>query len=270
MNFSVLMSVYCKENALFLDEALRSIYNQTIKPTEVVLVQDGPLSRELYAVIESWKSKLNIVDVLMKDNVGLGAALNEGLKYCRYDFVARMDTDDIALEERFEQQLSILTSLNVDVCGSWISEFDDDPSIILSIREVPEKHCDIVKFSKSKNPINHPSVMFKKRVVEQSGGYQNVLYFEDYFLWLNLIEAGFVFYNIPAALVHMRAGFNQLSRRSGYLYFKRELYFYKCCYKNKLLPAGHILKSLALRMPIRLLPKVIIAKIYTLIRNRKT
>lgn len=267
MKFSVLMSVYYKENALFLDEALRSVYNQTVKPTEVVLVQDGPLSRDLYAVIKTWKSKLNIVDVLMKENVGLGAALNEGLKYCRYDFVARMDTDDIALKKRFEEQLSIFESQDVDVCGSWISEFDNDPTISLSVRRVPENNDDIMSFSRSKNPINHPSVMFKKRVVEECGGYQDVLFFEDYFLWLTLIKERATFYNIPVALVHMRAGYEQLSRRSGFLYFKRELYFYKCCLNKQLLSRWSIFKNIVMRLPIRLLPKPIIAKIYKSIRD---
>ena len=267
MNFSVLMSVYHKENPLFLSDALNSVYSQTVKPTEVVLVQDGPLTKELYDVIDSWENKLNIVDVIMTSNVGLGEALNQGLQFCSYELVARMDTDDIALPTRFEKQLAAFNSQNIDVCGSWISEFDNDPSAILSIRQVPEYHADIAKFAKSKNPMNHPSVMFKKTIVVKSGGYQSVLYFEDYFLWLSLIKNGATLYNIPLPLVHMRAGFNQLSRRSGYLYFKREFNFYKNCHKNKFLPLGNVLKNMALRMPLRLLPKVLIAKVYSLLRN---
>ena len=267
MNFSVLMSVYYKENPLFLSDALNSVYSQTVKPTEVVLVQDGPLIKELYDVIDSWKNKLNIVDVIMTSNVGLGEALNQGLQLCSYELVARMDTDDIALPTRFEKQIAAFDSQNIDVCGSWISEFDHDPSTILSIRQVPEYHADITKFARSKNPMNHPSVMFKKTTIVKVGGYQNVLYFEDYYLWLSLIKNGATLYNIPSPLVHMRAGFNQLSRRSGYLYFKREFNFYKSCYKSKLLPLDNVLKNMTLRMPLRLLPKAVIAKIYSLLRN---
>lgn len=267
MNFSVLMSVYYKENPLFLSDALNSVYSQTVKPTEVVLVQDGPLIKELYDVIDSWKNKLNIVDVIMTSNVGLGEALNQGLQLCSYELVARMDTDDIALPTRFEKQIAAFDSQNIDVCGSWISEFDNDPSTILSIRQVPEYHADITKFARSKNPMNHPSVMFKKTTIVKVGGYQNVLYFEDYYLWLSLIKNGATLYNIPSPLVHMRAGFNQLSRRSGYLYFKREFNFYKSCYKSKLLPLDNVLKNMTLRMPLRLLPKAVIAKIYSLLRN---
>lgn len=267
MNFSVLMSVYYKENPLFLSDALNSVYSQTVLPTEVVLVQDGSLTEELYAVIDSWKSKLNIVDVVMASNVGLGEALNQGLERCNYELVARMDTDDIALSDRFEKQLAVFKSQNIDVCGSWISEFDNDPSVILSIRQVPESHTEIAKFAMSKNPMNHPSVMFKKTTVVKGGGYQNVLYFEDYYLWLSLIKNGATLYNIPSPLVHMRAGLNQLSRRSGYLYFKREFNFYKSCYKNKILPLDIVLINMALRMPLRLLPKAVIAKIYSLLRS---
>lgn len=267
MNFSVLMSVYHKENPLFLSDALNSVYAQTVKPTEVVLVQDGPLTEELYAVINSWKSKLSVIDVVMASNVGLGEALNQGLQHCSYELVARMDTDDIALPTRFEQQLAVFDSQNIDVCGSWISEFDNDPSVILSIRQVPENHANIKKFAMSKNPMNHPSVMFKKTTVVKCGGYQNILYFEDYYLWLSLIKSGATLYNIPSPLVHMRAGFSQLSRRSGYLYFKREFNFYKNCYKSKLLSLGNVLKNIVLRMPLRLLPKAVIAKIYSLLRS---
>ncbi|WP_150111309.1 glycosyltransferase [Pseudoalteromonas sp. SCSIO_11900] len=267
IKFSVLLSLYKGEKAQFFDEAMQSIYEQTLSPTEIVLVQDGPLNKDLYDVIESWKGRLNIVDVVIANNVGLGEALNQGLQHCSYELVARMDTDDIALPTRFEKQIAAFDLQNIDVCGSWISEFDHDPSTILSIRQVPEYHADITKFAKSKNPMNHPSVMFKKTTVVKCGGYQNVLYFEDYFLWLSLIKSGAILYNIPSPLVHMRAGLNQLSRRSGYLYFKREFNFFKKSYKSKLLPLGDVLKNMALRMPLRLLPKAIIAKIYSLLRN---
>jgi len=266
VKFSVLMSVYHKENPLYLNDSLSSLYSQNIVPTEVILVQDGPLTESLYDVIDSWKSNLNIIDVIIPNNVGLGEALNKGLLHCNYELVARMDTDDIALPARFEKQLAAFKTFNLDVCGSWVSEFDNDSNTIISIRKVPEYNTDIVKLSKSKNPINHPSVMFKKTTVEKNGGYRNVLYFEDYYLWLSLIKNGAKFYNIPLPLVHMRAGFNQLSRRSGYLYFKREFNFYKSCYKNELLPLNKVLKSMILRMPLRLLPKTMIAKIYAFLR----
>ncbi|GAA77712.1 glycosyltransferase [Pseudoalteromonas sp. BSi20495] len=267
MKFSVLMSVYQKENKFLLSDALNSVYSQTVQATEVVLVQDGPLTADLYSVIDNWKSKLNIIDVVIASNVGLGEALNKGLQHCSYELVARMDTDDIALPVRFEKQLAAFESQKIDVCGSWISEFDSDPSSILSIRQVPESHADIIKFARTKNPMNHPSVMFKKTTIVESGGYQNILYFEDYYLWLSLIKSGAVLYNIPSPLVHMRAGLNQLSRRSGYLYFKREFNFYKYCYKNKLLPLGTVIKNMLIRMPLRLLPKAVIAKIYSLLRS---
>ncbi|WP_350608184.1 glycosyltransferase [Pseudoalteromonas sp. MER144-MNA-CIBAN-0113] len=267
MSFSVLMSVYHKENPFFLSDALNSVHSQTVQATEIVLVQDGPLTADLYSVINSWKSKLNIIDVVIASNVGLGEALNQGLQHCSYALVARMDTDDIAIPVRFEKQLAAFESQKIDVCGSWISEFDNDSSSILSIRQVPESHADIIKFARTKNPMNHPSVMFKKTTIVESGGYQNVLYFEDYYLWLSLIKNGAIFYNIPTPLVHMRAGFNQLSRRSGYLYFKREFNFYKNCYKKKLLPLKDVLKNMVLRMPLRLLPKAIISKIYLLLRS---
>lgn len=266
--FSVLMSVYLKENHIFLDEALKSIYQQTIIPSEVVLVQDGPITTELKQVIENWKKKLTIIDVIIPINSGLGNALNKGLVHCKYDLIARMDTDDLALADRFEKQLKIFQNKNIDICGSWVSEFTDNPNILDSFRTVPENHLEISAFALKKNPMNHPTVMFKKKLVVKSGGYQNVIYFEDYYLWLTLLKKGAVFYNIQSPTVNMRAGFNQLARRSGYTYFKREFHFYKCCYENNLLPLSKVLKSICLRMPIRLLPKSILSRIYSLLRSR--
>ena len=112
-----------------------------------------------------------MIIVKLEHNVGLGDALAIGIKKCTYDLVARMDSDDISMPHRFQKQLDVFMNNNIDVCGSWINEFNWDENIVDSIRIVPERHSDIVKFAKSRNPINHMTVMFKKRKVLEAGNY---------------------------------------------------------------------------------------------------
>ncbi len=167
MNFSVLISVYYKEKPEYLEDAINSIFNQTLLPKEVILVEDGKLTDELYAVINILKEKYHeIKTVRLKENQGLGSALNEGLKYCSYDIVARMDSDDISMPNRFRLQIDFLENHpDIDIISGWIDEFYGNKENIISTRKIPEEHNDIVKFGKSRNPINHPATMFRKSII---------------------------------------------------------------------------------------------------------
>ena len=188
MLFSVLLSLYHKESPLFLRQSLTSIFTQTLLPIEVVLVEDGPLTDELYAVIKEFTSQHPELKVIsLPTNRGLGKALNEGLKHCSYDLVARMDTDDIAKPDRFEKQLAIfLEHPEIDVVGAWIDEFEGEVSNVLSMRKVPEQHENILRFAKGRCPVNHPVVMFRKSAVLKAGGYKHFPLFEDYYLWVRM------------------------------------------------------------------------------------
>ncbi|MGY5674099.1 glycosyltransferase [Vibrio cincinnatiensis] len=158
MDFSVLLSVYKAETSLFLQQAIESIYHQqTLKPSQIVIVKDGPLPEPLEEVLEHYKS--NLQDVLtvisLSKNVGLGAALNEGLVHCNYDLIARMDTDDVALPDRFEKQVAFMQeNPNVIACSGVIEEWDSAFTEQLGSRKLPLEHNDIVKFAKSRSPLN--------------------------------------------------------------------------------------------------------------------
>ena len=186
MAFSVLISVYQREKPQYLEQALESLLEQTLLPTEVVIVEDGPLTDELYAVIEAFKTRFAAtVSVVLPRNVGLGLALNHGLKECHYPIVARMDSDDICKPRRFEKQLEILrTHKEIDVVGSWIDEFLGTKENIISTRKVPETHQEILHFARYRNPMNHPTVMFRKAVIEAVDSYHDFPLFEDYDLWV--------------------------------------------------------------------------------------
>lgn len=220
LKFSVLMSVYSGDEPLFLKLALKSIYeDQTIKPDQIVLVIDGPISEELKGAVSSFVlGKEKIVKVVqLEKNMGLGEALRRGLDACDYDVVCRMDSDDISVSNRFEVLLDYFEKHpNIDVLGSDIAEFREDPDEKKKrIRSCPQEHKNIVKMAKQRTPMNHVSVCMKKDAVIKSGGYIPLSYVEDYYLWLRMIQCGYVFENIKEPLVYVRTGNGFYKRRSS-------------------------------------------------------
>lgn len=270
MKFSVLMSIYYRENPKYFNRAMISIWDeQILKPNEIVLVLDGKLTEELMHVISEWKNKLNEIMkiVSLDNNMGLGDALNIGLNHCSNELVARMDTDDISLPNRFLEQIEIFNKNNIDLCSSWIDEFDTDENKIISSRKVPEYNEDIIKFSKMRNPINHPAVMFKKQSVIDAGNYKKMYSFEDYYLWIRMLMNNSNLYNIPKSLVKMRAGYNQLERRRGLQYLIYEFNFWTRLYNIKFINLFELFKNLVFKLMIRVMPRTIVKNIYKLIRN---
>jgi len=270
MKFSVLMSIYHKEKADYFNRAMLSIWDeQTIKPNKIVLVQDGKLTEELYEVIRKWQEKLGdcFKTIPLEKNVGLGDALNIGLENCSYEMIARMDTDDISLPQRFEKQLETFKGNDIDVSSSWVSEFDSNENEIESLRKLPEHHDEIVTFAKKRNAINHPAVMYKKEAVLNAGGYKKMMWFEDYYLWIRMMLNNAKFYNIQEPLVNMRAGYGQLERRSGLKYAIEEFKFLKTIKELGFLTTSQFIKNSTIRFMARVVPKNLVKMIYKRIRS---
>ncbi|MCC3704124.1 glycosyltransferase [Rouxiella badensis] len=220
--FSVLMSLYNKEEPQNLWECLESIKSQTLQADEIVIVYDGFVNDSLNAIVESFKDVLNIKVLPLKKNVGLGRALQKGLEYCQHEIVARMDTDDICQPNRFEKQINfILENQDVDMLGTSIIEFDEENN--QRLKALPENNEEIRKFSIWKNPLNHMTIVFRKSRVMEVGGYRHHLYMEDYNLWLRMISAGFRIENMPDTLVNARVGKQMVEKRRGINYIKSEV-----------------------------------------------
>ena len=270
MKFSVLMSIYYKEKVEFFNRAMFSIWDeQTIKPNEIVLVQDGKLTDELYTVINIWQEKIGVKfkTIPLEINVGLGDALNIGIKECKYEIIARMDTDDIAYPYRFEKQINFLKkNPKIDILSSWVSEFEEAEDNIISTKRLPLIHDDIKVYAQSRCPINHPAVIYKKSAVEQSGSYLPAMQ-EDYYLWIRMLNNGCIFANISTNLVNMRSGYGLLGRRRGLKYaineFKLHYYFHKIGFVG----FRKFLKNAIIRFFIRLMPISFIKKFYFIIRE---
>lgn len=241
---------------------------QSLKPTEIILVEDGVLTEELYAVIEHWENSLNGVlkRVPLKGNKGLGKALNIGLQYCQYEYVARMDTDDICVPYRFEKQVSFLKSNpETDVLGGQIKEFNYCISDSKSLRALPTKHTSLLKFAKKRSPFNHPSVIYRKSVVQNSGSYQDDHLYEDYALWVRMICNGARIANTDDVVLYMRSGSEMFHRRGGFKYAKSEIKAQVNFYKMGFLSAFELVRNLVLRVPVRLLPNSLRAIVYKII-----
>lgn len=269
--FSVLASIYQKEQPEYFDICMQSLWSdQTLKPNEIILVKDGPLTKKLNQLIEKWSLKLKgiLIVIPLEENVGLGRALNIGLSYCSNEWVFRMDTDDICTSDRFEKQVEFIqNNPEVDIISGQINEFDGSLDNITGMKAVPLAHDDIVKFSKVRSPFNHMAVAYKKSVIQLVGGYQHHLYMEDYNLWLRVLAAGYKSANLKDTLVIVRAGEDMVKRRRGKVYIESEWQLFKLKRDlNYQSTSEAFLICIARSIP-RLLPSSLLSKLYSKLRQ---
>lgn len=261
--FSLLMSVYAGEKPHALSEALASICVSDEIPAEVVLVEDGPISDSLKEVIEAYRIKLPLRTLRLESNQGLAGALNVGLEACSHELVARFDSDDICLPQRFTEQLNfLLMHPAVSAVSSWVREFDGATGNNLGMRAPPVTHHELKRFAKLRNPLNHPAVMYRRSAVKSVGGYQDEVGFEDYSLWIRMIMRGDVLANLPHVLVRMRAGSDQLRRRSGWRYAMHELHFAGKFRRQGYFSWREYTLFVVLRVPLRVLADSVIQQVY--------
>lgn len=248
--YSVLMSVYKKEKPDFLRKSIQSIYDQTLPTDDFVLVCDGPLTKNLDGVIDEMQEKFGKrLRVLRQDkNHGLGFSLGLGVKECKNSLIARMDSDDVAVKDRCERQLAVFEERpELSIVGGFVGEFEKSTDDVRSIRKVPETNDEIKQFAKSRNPFNHPTVMFKKDDVLAVGNYQNIRFCQDYFLWIELLANGYKAYNLQDIIVYMREDVNTFKRRSGKEYFGIQKKLLKRMLKLKFITLSRYSKSLIVR-----------------------
>ncbi|HGK4843457.1 TPA: glycosyltransferase [Kluyvera georgiana] len=267
--FSVLLSVYVKEKPEFLHQALSSIWDQqSLKPNQIVLVKDGLLNIELDLEINYWKSKLGDILTLVElpENVGLGAALNSGLKHCRYELVARMDTDDVSLPERFKTQVNFMqNNPQITASSAVLEEWDQYLENYISVRKLPTEPTSLAQFARFRSPLSHPVAIFRKSIIESVGGYPPLRKSQDNALWSLLLCKGFILTNLPDTLLKMRSGTGLLDRR-GYSYFKHEVKVLQYQKNIGFLTTKYFLLNLVLKAILRLSPHFIKSLAYKLAR----
>ena len=237
--FSVCISVYKNDNPDFVRLALDSVLvRQSVKPSEIVLVQDGPVPGEVSDLLKYYEIRFpGIMNIIrLEKNGGLGNALRIGVDNAKYDIIARMDSDDICMIDRFEKQLAYLNSHpECDIVGGQMTEFIDSPDNIVGKREVPLDNDSIYAYMKSRCALNHVTVMFRKDAVLKAGNYQDWFWNEDYYLWVRMMMNHCIFANIPDVAVNVRSGADQYARRGGKKYFDSEIGIKKLMLENGLI-----------------------------------
>lgn len=266
IRFSVLMCVYKNDSVVFFGQALNSIwFNQTRKPDEIVLVVDGPISVDHQKLILEFEKSVACPFKVIRNNIniGQGASLNKGLSHCSYDYVARMDSDDISEPSRFQNQISFLErNKEIDVLSSAVVDFQEEKK--LGIRRLPSGHAAIYKYARLRSPVNHGCCVYKKSKVLSVGGYSNANQCQDYILWLEMLSTGHKFANLES--VDMKVRFtNGYARKSGLLYCKEEFLLYPYIKKITNSPSAAII--VLLRAIVRCLPERTIGMPYYILRK---
>ncbi len=251
--YSVSMCVYGGDNAEHFALALESILNNTLPPSEIVLVVDGPVKPELNAVIENYEKNKIFKIIRFPKNRGHGEARRVGLENTSNSLVAIMDADDIAAPDRFIKEVTAIVEHGADVVGGQITEFIDEPNNIVGKRTVPLNDTEIKEYLKSRCPMNLVTVMFKKEAVQKAGGFIDFYCEEDYFLWVRMTQQNMTFYNLPDVLVNVRVGSEMYNRRGGIKYFLSERKLQKYMLKNKIIGIFKYLKNVFIRFILQVL-----------------
>lgn len=263
--FSVLLSIYHKERPEFLDIALDSLYKQTVPADEWVIVRDGPISAELEDVINKYKQfdSVTVKEVFLPENKGLGIALSIGVPACSYELIARMDTDDIAVPNRFELQLQEFEKKpDLDVSGGQIIEFESDPNAPIAERRVPLTQNEIAIYQKKRSAFNHMTVMFKKSKVLEAGNYKDCPLMEDDMLWVDMLLHGAVCNNIDTCLCYVRTNRDMIARRGGLKYYKKYKTARKKIYKTGYISYGQYAKTNFIQFLICTMPAWLRKKVF--------
>ena len=255
LKFSVAMSVYKNDNAEFFARALQSITDdQTVKPNEIVLVVDGPVGENINTVIEEYSNKYDIFKVIrLEVNGGLGNALRLAVENAAYELIARMDSDDVSLPDRFEDQLRVIEETDADVAGGFMTEFVGEESNVIGCREVMLTNEKVSVDMKSRCAVNHVTVMYRRSAVIAAGGYLDWHYNEDYYLWIRMLLNDAVFANSDNVYVNVRVGEEMYRRRGGMKYFKSEAKLQGFMLKNKLISAPRYVINVSKRLVVQVL-----------------
>lgn len=262
--YSVLMSVYYKEKPKYLEESISSMLRQTIPPSDFVIVCDGTLTPKLEEVLDDVQStNPGLFQIVrLKERRGLGKALNAGLCRCKYELVARMDSDDISRKKRCEMQLPVFENPEIALVGGTVWEFEGSLNHLKSRRVMPEKSEEIFVFARRRNPFNHPAVMYRKSAVQKAGGYRGCPYFEDYDLWTRMLAQGAKGYNVQEPVLYMRAGDEMYKRRGGMAYARRALVFRYRLYRRGFSRWNDFIVSAGGQLAVCLVPNEFRREIY--------
>ncbi|MBS7295863.1 MAG: glycosyltransferase [Treponema sp.] len=250
--FSATIGCYKNDNPKDFETAFLSIYNQTVRPDEIIITVDGPIPPELDAVVTRFETEYLAVILRSEQNNGQGIAHSMAVSHAKYDWIAIMDADDISVPDRFEKQLAVIADHpEISVLGGQIDEFIGTPDNVVGIRNVPLEDYMIKRYLRIRCPFNHTSILLNTHMVKEAGNYQGWHYNEDYFLYCRMLEKGAVFCNLPDILCHVRVGKEMYERRGGWRYFKSEAKLQGWMYKHKIIAFPRYCINVAIRLCVQ-------------------
>lgn len=213
------MTVYKNDNPDYFALSLDSMIQQTCRPDEIVIVKDGLISKALQNVIDDrLYHDVQIHQVQLPVNKGLGLALNEGLNICKNELIARMDADDYSMPERCELQLKAFKdNPNLDIIGCPADEFVDDIENVIGCRNVPYTNAAIYEFAKKRDPFNHPTVMYKKSAVVKAGMYSDYRKNQDTDLWIKMLSNNVQCMNLKEHVFRFRFDTSTYKKRKSWI-----------------------------------------------------
>lgn len=252
LNISLLIAVHYEIKPLQLKVSIESIFLQNSIPNEIIIISDGPISFELLKYLSEIRIRHNQISIIyLKKNKGLAYALNFGVEKSKNNLIARLDPEDININDRFlVQKKEFDKNPNLSICGSYIQEKSKSKTRLIK-KPLTDNE---IKFSlKIKNPIIHSTVMFKKSDIISVGGYPNIFKCQDYFLWVKCMEKKSKFKNIDKALVISKLDSNLMKRRGlNYFYYEKKIYRYML--KKKIISNYIYFLNITSRLILRFLP----------------
>lgn len=265
MNYSVLLTVYRSDNPEYFRMSLESMLNQTAPSNDIVVVKDGPVPAEIENVIQKLKGENPEIHPLqLEKNLGLGLALNEGLKVCQNELIARMDSDDISLPTRCEKQLAMFESdPKLDIVGCPVKEFVGTPDNIIGKRDVPLENGAIHKYNRRRDPFNHPTVMYRKSKVMKYGPYGNYRKNQDTDLWIKLLSNGCKAANCPEYLLLFRFDESTYRKRKSWVNTKLLIEIRKAAWKSGYCSLADYMFVACVQLGIYILPEGFQKLVYT-------
>ena len=252
--FSVLLNVYAKDRPAWIKHSLDSVLGSTIRPTEVVIMVDGPVGKDIQKVLDD-AAKNKIVRILSHPvNIGRGAALGYAVPKCANEIIALMDADDVSRKDRFEKELALFEADDeLSVVGGQVQEVDANTFEPRATRNVPLTHADIKQYLKTRMPFNNPTMMFKKTAVLDSGNFKAFGLVEDYYMWARVIAKGYKTANVSDVVVDMRVDPALYDRRGGWNYFHKNKMVFDEMKKLGLLSFKDYYCTLSIRFVVQVL-----------------
>lgn len=255
-NYSIVMAIYKNDKPEWFEQAMESVLNQTVRSDDIVIIADGPLTPPLNTVLRRYENRESISLIRLRINQGLGNALNVGIKHAKNKLIARMDSDDIAVLNRFELQIAeFQKNPELDILGGQIAEFINNPEEIIAYRKVPTTQLEINKFARRRSPFNHPTVMYKKSTIQKLGCYDiSAIRIEDYDLWLRALSNGAVCANLDAILLNYRSTPDAMKRRKTLVSWKNHIRVRARFYDKKYITLSDLLYGIATQTILFIMP----------------